>query len=149
MSKITKKQQVINHFLKHPLATPRVVSEKFGMAMPAVYTLRKQAMKEYQEQQAVAALGPQIDEPEVIVERGWEESPRAKDRQVGGDHYKAMGVQPWDVVDTWPREQRIGYYRGGALKYLMRMGSKDESPMEVAKGQHYIQKLLEVLNEQE
>lgn len=149
MAKITKKQQVINHFLKHPLATPRVVSEKFGMAMPAVYTLRKQAMKEYQEQQAVAALGPQIDEPQVIVERGWEESPRAKDRQVGGDHYKAMGVQPWDVVDTWPREQRIGYYRGGALKYLMRMGSKDESPMEVAKGQHYIQKLLEVLNEQE
>lgn len=54
MAKITKKQQVINHFLKHPLATPRVVSEKFGMAMPAVYTLRKQAMKEYQEQQAVA-----------------------------------------------------------------------------------------------
>lgn len=149
MAKITKKQQVINHFLKHPLATPRVVSEKFGMAMPAVYTLRKQAMKEYQEQQAVAALGPQIDEPQVIVERGWEESPRAKDRQVGGDHYKSMGVQPWDVVDTWPREQRIGYYRGGALKYLMRMGSKDESPMEVAKGQHYIQKLLEVLNEQE
>lgn len=149
MSKITKKQQVINHFLKHPLATPRVVSEKFGMAMPAVYTLRKQAMKEYQEQQAVAALGPQIDEPQVVVERGWVESHRAKDRQVGGDHYKAMGVQPWDVVDTWPREQRIGYYRGGALKYLMRMGSKDESPMEVAKGQHYIQKLLEVLNEQD
>jgi hypothetical protein len=28
------------------------------------------------------------------------------------------------------------------------MGSKDESPIEVAKGQHYIQKLLEVLNEQ-
>lgn len=149
MSKITKKQQVINHFLKHPLATPRVVSEKFGMAMPAVYTLRKQAMKEYQERNAAEMLGPQTDEPEVIVERGWEESPRAKDRQVGGDHYKAMGVQPWDVVDTWPREQRIGYYRGGALKYLMRMGSKDESPMEVAKGQHYIQKLLEVLNEQD
>jgi hypothetical protein len=72
----------------------------------------------------------------------------AKDRQVGGDHYKEMGVQPWDVVDTWPRDQRIGYYRGGALKYLMRMGSKDESPIEVAKGQHYIQKLLEVLQEQ-
>lgn len=67
MSKITKKQLVINHFLKHPLATPRVVSEKYGMAMPAVYTLRKQAMKEYQEQQAVAALGPQIDEPQVVV----------------------------------------------------------------------------------
>ena len=94
-------------------------------------------------------LGPQIDEPQVVVEKGWVDSHRAKDRQVGGDHYKEMGVQPWDVVDTWPRDQRIGYYRGGALKYLMRMGSKDESPLEVSKGQHYMQKLLEVLREQD
>ena len=149
MSKITKKQQVINHFLEHPLATPRGVSVKYGVAMPTVYVLRKQALHEYQERNAAEMLGPQIDVPEVVVERGWAMSDRAKDRQVGGDHYKSMGVQPWDVVDTWPRDQRIGYYRGGALKYLMRMGSKDESPMEVAKGQHYIQKLLEVLNERE
>ncbi len=150
MPKITKKQQVINHFLKHPLATPKVVSAKFGMAMPAVYTLRKQAMHLYQEQQAVEIANPTTTHTEQhVVGREFEESPRANDRQVGGDHYKSMGVQPWDVVDTWPREQRIGYYRGGALKYIMRMGSKDESPMEVAKGQHYIQKLLEVLNEQE
>jgi hypothetical protein len=59
-----------------------------------------------------------------------------------------MGVEPWDVVDTWPHEQRIGYYRGCALKYIMRMGSKDVSAQEAAKGQHYIQKLLEVLGEQ-
>ena len=150
MSKITKKQQVINHFLKHPLATPKVVSAKFSMALPGVYTLRKQALHEYQERNATEILGPQIDEPEeVVVEHGWAIGRRASERQVAGNHYREMGVQPWDVVDTWPRDQRIGYYRGGALKYLMRMGSKDESPVEVAKGQHYIQKLLEVLNEQE
>lgn len=77
------------------------------------------------------------------------DSTRANDRQVGGQHYKEMDVQPWDVVDTWPIEQRIGYYRGGALKYLMRMGSKDESAVEIAKGQHYMQKLLEILGELE
>ena len=70
----------------------------------------------------------------------------ASNRQVGGSHYKNMGVQTWDVVDTWPREQQIGYYRGGALKYLMRMGSKDQNAQEIAKGQHYMEKLLEVLN---
>lgn len=69
----------------------------------------------------------------------------ASNRQVAGSHYRDMGVQPWDVVDTWPREQQIGYYRGGALKYLMRMGSKDENAQEIAKGQHYMEKLLEVL----
>lgn len=70
-------------------------------------------------------------------------------RQIGGTHYKQMAVQPWDVVDGWPLEQRIGYYRGNALKYLMRMGSKDQDAQEVAKGRHYIEKLLEVLQEQD
>ena len=69
----------------------------------------------------------------------------ARDTQVGGDHYKTVAVQPWDVVDTWPLEQRIGYYRGGALKYIMRMGSKDQNAVEIAKGKHYLEKLLEVL----
>lgn len=71
----------------------------------------------------------------------------ANTRQVAGTHYKDMGVEPWDVVDTWPLEQRIGAYRHGALKYLMRMGSKDESAQEIAKGIHYMEKLLEVLKE--
>jgi len=69
-------------------------------------------------------------------------------RQVGGDHYKKLAVQPWDVVDTWPIEQQIGYYRGGALKYVMRMGSKDESVQEVSKGLHYLEKLVECLRRQ-
>lgn len=70
---------------------------------------------------------------------------KASATQVAGDHYKKMGVEPWDVVDTWPLEQRIGAYRHGALKYLMRMGSKDQSAQEIAKGKHYMEKLLEVL----
>lgn len=72
---------------------------------------------------------------------------KANQRQVGGDHYKEMGVEPWDVVDTWPIEQRIGAYRHGALKYLMRMGSKDEQLQEIKKAGHYIEKLIEVLGE--
>jgi hypothetical protein len=71
----------------------------------------------------------------------------ARDKQVAGTHYKEMGVQPWDVVDTWPLQQRIGFYRGGALKYIMRMGAKDESIAETGKGIHYLEKLLEVLKE--
>ena len=72
---------------------------------------------------------------------------KASARQIGGDHYKKLSIQPWDVVDTWPLEQRIGYYRGGALKYVMRMGSKDVNATEIAKGIHYLEKLLEVLKE--
>lgn len=69
----------------------------------------------------------------------------ARNRQVAGGHYKEMGVEPWDVIDTWPIEQQIGYYRGNLLKYTMRMGRKDQSAQEIAKAAHYAQKLQEVL----
>ena len=71
----------------------------------------------------------------------------ARDRQVGGDHYARQQVQPWDAIDTWPLEQRIGFYRGNALKYVMRAGTKDPAPQDYAKARHYLDKLLEVLAE--
>ncbi len=91
-------------------------------------------------------IGSKKENPYHYKERARIKVAPAKARQEGGAHYKEMGVQPWDVVDTWPIDQQIGYYRGGALKYLMRMGSKDESPLEIAKGKHYMEKLLEILN---
>jgi hypothetical protein len=72
---------------------------------------------------------------------------KANARQVAGDHYQKMEIEPWDVVDTWPLEQRIGAYRHGELKYLMRMGSKDARLQEIRKGGHYNEKLAEVLAE--
>lgn len=66
-------------------------------------------------------------------------------RQEGGDHYKTMGVAPWEVVDTWPIEQQIGYHRGNILKYTMRLGSKDISLQEAKKIRHYADKLVCVL----
>jgi hypothetical protein len=66
--------------------------------------------------------------------------------QIAGDHYLKMDVQPWDVVATWPLEQQIGFYRGGALKYIMRLGNKDASLQEAQKAAHYVNKLIEVLS---
>jgi hypothetical protein len=65
--------------------------------------------------------------------------------QYGGSHYKDAPIQPWDVIDTWPIEQQIGFYRGNGLKYNMRFGSKDEELLEAKKSLHYLQKLVEVL----
>lgn len=71
----------------------------------------------------------------------------ANDYMHGGDHYKALAVEPWNVIDSWPIEQRIGFYRGSALKYLMRLGNKDASLQEAQKAKHYCEKLIEVLSE--
>lgn len=72
---------------------------------------------------------------------------KANDKQVAGTHYKDMGVQVWDVIDSWPLEQRIGYYRGNALKYTMRLGNKDEASQEAKKAIHYLEKLVEILED--
>ena len=143
----TKASKVRDYFRKHILATPSEVGKKFKCAMPVVYKIRKEVQAEFIEQSNAEA--PIVEYGYVHPREEFNPSQRANDMQFGGDHYKNMGVEPWDVVDTWPREQRIGYYRGGALKYIMRMGAKDESPIEVEKGKHYMEKLLEVLNEAE
>ena len=131
--KKSKSMKVAEYFLKYPSAVPKDVGAKFTMHMPQVYGIRKRVLSGSMLGEVV---NPQITDAVTQT---------ASQQQVGGSHYKNMAVQPWDVVDTWPKEQQIGYYRGGALKYLMRMGSKDQSATEVAKGRHYMQKLLEVL----
>lgn len=69
----------------------------------------------------------------------------ANDREIGGTHYKDMDIQPWDIIDQGDREQAIGFYRYNALKYIMRAGSKGEFKEDIAKAEHYLQKLLEIL----
>ena len=66
-------------------------------------------------------------------------------KETGSIHYRVMDIQPWDIVDTWPIEQQIGYHRGNVLKYTMRIGSKDASLQEAKKIAHYAKKLVLVL----
>jgi len=69
----------------------------------------------------------------------------ADDKQIGGQHYLTMPLEPWAVIDSWPLEQRIGFYRGNAIKYVLRMGSKDQASQEIKKAIHYLEKLQELL----
>ena len=74
----------------------------------------------------------------------------ASDTQVGGNHYKDMGdYQPWDVLKHWltPEEYR-GYQKGVAIAYLARERSKGGA-QDIAKAAHHLQKLVEVMAEQE
>lgn len=75
---------------------------------------------------------------------------KASETQVGGDHYRSMGdFQPWDVLQHWltPEEYR-GYQKGVAIAYLARERQKGGIE-DIAKAAHHLQKLVEVLGEQE
>lgn len=87
--------------------------------------------------------------PEHVLELTPEMEVKADDIQEGGNHYKRMGVQPWDIYDTWPAEQRIGAYRANCVKYVMRLEDKDSRVLNARKLKHYAQKLVEVAEELE
>jgi hypothetical protein len=70
-----------------------------------------------------------------------------RSRQVGGDHYTRLAVQPWEAMRAWlePAEY-IGYMRGNAIKYLARLGAKGGSPYaaveDAKKASHYLDELI-------
>jgi hypothetical protein len=71
---------------------------------------------------------------------------KADEFQIGGDHYKDMGIPPWDVIETvLSTEEFIGFLKGNIIKYAMRQGLKDSN--DAGKCLHYKQKLREVQKE--
>jgi hypothetical protein len=65
---------------------------------------------------------------------------KANDRQVGGNHYKGMGVEHWDVA--W--KMNMDYFQGQITKYVTRWRDKDGIP-DLEKGFHFYEKYLELV----
>ena len=64
------------------------------------------------------------------------------EHQAGGDHYKRMGVQPWDVMESvLTVEEFAGYLKGCIIKHSMRNNSKSGESNDVEKAKHYMAKL--------
>jgi hypothetical protein len=68
----------------------------------------------------------------------------ANDTQVGGEHYRSMAMQPWDIMEAvLTKEEFVGFLKGFILKHTLRAGKK-EGTDDIGKAQHYRAKLLEV-----
>lgn len=62
----------------------------------------------------------------------------ALQKQVGGNHYKTMPLQPWEIIDR----NGLDFWQGNAIKYVMRY--KDKGGVEdLKKAIHYIEYLIE------
>jgi hypothetical protein len=62
----------------------------------------------------------------------------ASKRQVGGDHYKSMVIQPGDFIVA----NNLGWYEGNAIKYICRHDRKG-GLKDIEKAIHYLQLLQE------
>lgn len=61
-----------------------------------------------------------------------------KDKQVGGDHYKTLAIQPGDYIV----KNGLGWYEGNAIKYVTRHRVKGQK-QDIEKAIHYLELLLE------
>jgi hypothetical protein len=70
----------------------------------------------------------------------------AKSRQVGGDHYMNMAIQPWTAMRSWMGDVAFeGFLRGNVIKYIARAGAKNgEEIQDLEKAAHYLDALLEL-----
>jgi hypothetical protein len=65
--------------------------------------------------------------------------------QVGGDHYRAAGIQPWHAMEAWMSPEAFaGFLRGNVIKYVARCDKKG-GLQDLEKAQHYLAKLIELL----
>lgn len=68
----------------------------------------------------------------------------ANDRQVGGQHYKDQGIQPWDFIAA----NNLGFFEGNIVKYITRWRAKG-GVADLEKVKHYIEKLIELNTEED
>lgn len=62
--------------------------------------------------------------------------------QIGGSHYKAKPIQPWDYIAA----NNLGYFEGNVVKYVSRHREKN-GVTDLLKAKHYLEKLIELEGE--
>ena len=64
----------------------------------------------------------------------------AFDKQIGGDHYKKLAVQPFEFIEL----NHLGFAAGNVIKYLCRYKTKGASIEDLEKARHYLDLLIEL-----
>ena len=113
-----KANKLIAYYAAHPKASVNAAAKATGATYGYAWKVKQK-------------MATPVADPQVT----------ANEKQVGGDHYKKLGVQPWDAMQSWltPEEFR-GFLKGNAIKYLARRKNVDD----LQKALHYLEKLNEV-----
>jgi hypothetical protein len=69
---------------------------------------------------------------------------KATDKQVGGNHYKGMKIQPIEYIQA----NDLSYCEANVVKYVSRWKNKN-GVEDLLKAKHYIELLIEKYNEEE
>ena len=65
----------------------------------------------------------------------------AREKQIGGDHYKDSGIQPVDYI----YQNNLDFFEGNIIKYTTRHRKKGEGAADIRKVIHYAELILELV----
>jgi hypothetical protein len=143
MKRATKRARVISFIQSNPGVAVKDVAKKFKMAVPTIYNIRKQALPVAIDTSNVLTQAQANKVYQSIAKNA--PTNKANDVQYGGDHYMALGVQPWDAMEAWMSPEAFaGFLRGNAIKYLARTEKKG-GVEDLKKARHYLDKLIELV----
>jgi len=67
---------------------------------------------------------------------------KASERQIGGQHYCTLPIQPGEYI----RKNGLGWYEGNAIKYITRYKQKG-GVQDIKKAIHYLELILEEIED--
>jgi hypothetical protein len=125
-----KADAVRAYLVKNKTATPAEVAKATGVSYGYVYKLM----------QKIGTPKEVFIAEEEATSTG-KKPQTANLRQVGGEHYVGLSVEPWEAMEAWmTKDEFIGFLKGNIIKYLAR----EKNANDLDKAGHYMQKLLEV-----
>jgi len=83
--------------------------------------------------------GAHMGKPTGCNPHGFHEfTPEITAKQVGGNHYETLGIQPWEVI----ARGALDFWEGNVIKYVMRYRAKNGLE-DLEKARHYLDYLIE------
>ena len=129
MRESVQTQRIRKYFKKYPFAKPKVAAEELGIAITAIYSVRRAMRKKINvAPERVVKTRMQSAKPEFGASN--------VDLVNNPPHYRVGGIETIDFIEA----KNLNYNLGNAVKYITRADHKDNRVQDLEKARWYIER---------
>lgn len=129
MRESVQTQRIRKYFKKYPFAKPKVAAEELGIAITAIYSVRRAMRKKINvTPKRVVKTRMQSAKPEFGASN--------VDLVNNPPHYRVGGIETIDFIEA----KNLNYNLGNAVKYITRADHKDNRVQDLEKARWYIER---------
>jgi hypothetical protein len=122
-------EKIRRYFKKYPFAKPKVAAEELGVAITAIYSVRRAMRKKINvTPERVVKTRMQSAKPEFGASN--------VDLVNSPPHYRVGGIETIDFIEA----KNLNYNLGNAVKYITRADHKDNRVQDLEKARWYIER---------